>query len=207
MVAPEEQGELLVTLRVLAMPARLALIRRLVSEVVTAAGGGAACVRDIRLAVDEACQNVIRHAYQEGQHHGIPYVRDDWVAKCADGLIALSAAREGDIGQALLNNHPNRALQLAKHWKQHFPDEQLLILKSEDYFEDPVRQVMTAYEFLGLPSYTPPKLEPPPVFPFERLTKKTREQIDRVFRRSTEDLKQLLHWDTAWESDSGKVLY
>ena len=83
MVAPEEQGELLVTLRVLAMPARLALIRRLVSEVVTAAGGGAACVRDIRLAVDEACQNVIRHAYQEGQQGEI--VID--VFRIADRLV------------------------------------------------------------------------------------------------------------------------
>jgi DNA polymerase-3 subunit alpha len=67
------------------------------------------------------CQ-LISRAYLEGQHHGVPYVRDSWVAECAGGLIALSAAREGDIGQALLNNHPNRALQLARRWQRQFPD-------------------------------------------------------------------------------------
>jgi len=84
---------------------------------------------------------LISRAYQEGQHHGIPYVRDDWIADCAAGLIALSAAREGDIGQALLNNHPNRALQLAKNWKKHFPDRFYVELQrtgrdQEDQYEN-----------------------------------------------------------------------
>ena len=65
---------------------------------------------------------LLSRAYQEGQHHGNPYVRQDWVAECAEGLIALSAGREGDIGQAILNNHPNRARQLARHWMTLFPD-------------------------------------------------------------------------------------
>src|SRR5210317_1218705 len=59
--------------------------------------------------------------YLEGQHHGIPYVRRDWVEAHAEGLIALSGAREGDIGQAILANHPNRARQLAAGWAKTFP--------------------------------------------------------------------------------------
>jgi DNA polymerase-3 subunit alpha len=59
--------------------------------------------------------------YLEGQHHGIPYVRKDWVEDHAGGLIALSAAREGDIGQAILAGHPNRARQLAADWGRIFP--------------------------------------------------------------------------------------
>src|SRR5210317_1777215 len=39
--------------------------------------------------------------FLEGQHHGIPYVRKDWVEQHAGGLIALSGGREGDIGQAI----------------------------------------------------------------------------------------------------------
>jgi DNA polymerase-3 subunit alpha len=65
---------------------------------------------------------LLSRAYLEGQHHGNPYVRQDWVAECAGGLIALSAGREGDIGQAILNNHPNRAKQLAQNWMSLFPD-------------------------------------------------------------------------------------
>ncbi len=67
------------------------------------------------------CQ-LLSRAYQEGQHHGVPYVRKDWVADHCAGLIALSAAREGDIGHAILNNHPNRARQLAQDWMRMFPD-------------------------------------------------------------------------------------
>ncbi|MCH7506937.1 MAG: DNA polymerase III subunit alpha, partial [Proteobacteria bacterium] len=65
---------------------------------------------------------LLSRGYIEGQHHGIPYLRNDWIARSADGLIALSAGREGDIGQALLNNHPNRARQLAEDWMSLFPD-------------------------------------------------------------------------------------
>jgi len=61
-------------------------------------------------------------AYLEGQHHGAPYVRHDWVAEHSAGLVALSAAREGDIGQAILAGHPNRARQLAGKWANLFPD-------------------------------------------------------------------------------------
>ena len=43
------------------------------------------------------CQ-LLSRAYLEGQHHGAPFVRRDWVAENADGLIALSGGREGDIG-------------------------------------------------------------------------------------------------------------
>jgi len=65
---------------------------------------------------------LLSRGYLEGQHHGIPYLRREWVAAHADGLIALSAAREGDIGQAILAGHPNRARQLASYWARSFPE-------------------------------------------------------------------------------------
>ena len=67
------------------------------------------------------CQ-LLSRGYQEGQYQGIPYVRKDWVAEHAGGLIALCAGRDGDIGQAILNNHPRLAKQLAKDWMRVFPD-------------------------------------------------------------------------------------
>lgn len=41
----------------------LKLIRALVAERLRDSGCGEACVQDVVLAVDEACQNIIRHAY------------------------------------------------------------------------------------------------------------------------------------------------
>jgi DNA polymerase-3 subunit alpha len=66
--------------------------------------------------------DLLSRGYLEGQHHGVPFVRPDWVAECAAGLIALSGAHEGDIGQAMLAGHPNRAHQLASGWQRCFPD-------------------------------------------------------------------------------------
>jgi DNA polymerase-3 subunit alpha len=64
---------------------------------------------------------LLSKGYQEGQYHGVPYLRRDWISQHADGLIALSGGREGDIGQALLNQHPNKARQFAKAWMKDFP--------------------------------------------------------------------------------------
>jgi len=64
---------------------------------------------------------LLSKAYLEGQHHGIPYLRRDWISRHAEGLIALSGAREGDIGQALINHHPNQARALAEGWMRDFP--------------------------------------------------------------------------------------
>jgi DNA polymerase-3 subunit alpha len=64
---------------------------------------------------------LLSKGYQHGQHHGTPILRRDWVSEHADGLIALSCARQGDVGHALLNNHPNKARQLAKAWMRDFP--------------------------------------------------------------------------------------
>ena len=64
---------------------------------------------------------LLSKGYQEGQHHGIPYLRREWIAQHASGLIALSSGREGDIGLALVNNHPNKARQIALGWMKDFP--------------------------------------------------------------------------------------
>jgi DNA polymerase-3 subunit alpha len=65
---------------------------------------------------------LLSRAYLEGQHHGVPYVRREWITEHSAGLIALSGGREGDIGQALLHQHPNKARHLAEQWLRDFPD-------------------------------------------------------------------------------------
>lgn len=55
--------ERLVSLTILSRPDRLRLVRAAVSEAARASGCSETCTHDIVLAVDEACQNVIRHAY------------------------------------------------------------------------------------------------------------------------------------------------
>ena len=57
--------EALLQLRVPARAERLKEIRGAVGEAAARCGCGAEAVRDVVIAVDEACQNIIRHAYGE----------------------------------------------------------------------------------------------------------------------------------------------
>lgn len=77
------------------------------------------------------CQNQVgyRHltqlvskAYQDGQYQGKPWIHPGWIAQHAEGLIALSGGRFGDIGQALLADDEDLAYQLARGWMAIFPD-------------------------------------------------------------------------------------
>ncbi|MEJ8567594.1 DNA polymerase III subunit alpha [Elongatibacter sediminis] len=66
--------------------------------------------------------DVLSRAYLEGRDRGMPVVNAEWLDDHAEGLIALSGGVDGEIGQALLNNHPNRARQAFEHWMRLFPD-------------------------------------------------------------------------------------
>jgi sigma-B regulation protein RsbU (phosphoserine phosphatase) len=52
-----------------ARPGELAAVRAAVREAVEACGGEAQAAADVVMAVDEACQNIIRHGYGE-EHDG-----------------------------------------------------------------------------------------------------------------------------------------
>ena len=77
------------------------------------------------------CQNAVgyRHltqlvskAYQEGQYQGQPRVHYEWVGQHAEGLIALSGGRHGDIGRAILAGDFALAVELATRWMNIFPE-------------------------------------------------------------------------------------
>jgi len=87
------------------------------------------------------CQNLggyhnlcrlISRGYQEGQYHGVAHVRRRWISEFAGGLIALSGGTQGDIGQAILNNHPNRAKSLLQEWMADFPDRFYMEIQRTD---------------------------------------------------------------------------
>lgn len=63
---------------------------------------------------------LVSKAYQEGQHQGQPWIHPGWIEQHADGLIALSGGRCGDIGQALLADDETLAYQLANRWLEVF---------------------------------------------------------------------------------------
>ena len=72
---------------------------------------------------------LLSRSYQQGQYLGRPRVEQDWIAEYAEGVIALSGGRRGDIGQALLNGREDDALAAIERWQHCFPDRFYLELQ------------------------------------------------------------------------------
>ncbi len=65
---------------------------------------------------------LISKAYQQGQHLGVPLLKEAWLLENHQGLIALSGAMDGDIGQALVSENYALAWQQAQKWATIFKD-------------------------------------------------------------------------------------
>lgn len=59
-------------------------------------------------------------SYLEGQTQDHPVINFEWLRTFSEGLIALSGGSQGDIGQALLAQDTERAIQLAHRWQSTF---------------------------------------------------------------------------------------
>ncbi|SCW97626.1 DNA polymerase III, alpha subunit [Pseudomonas sp. NFIX10] len=65
---------------------------------------------------------LISRGFIDGQRNGSIIIEREWVAEASEGLIMLSAAKEGEIGLALLSGSPDEAETLARDWMAVFPD-------------------------------------------------------------------------------------
>lgn len=65
---------------------------------------------------------LISRGWVEGQKDDRIVIERAWLKEAAEGLIALSAAKEGEIGQALLAGQMAVAEQLTQHWLEVFPE-------------------------------------------------------------------------------------
>jgi DNA polymerase III subunit alpha len=65
---------------------------------------------------------LISRAWQHNQQRGKALIKREWLAELSDGLIVLSAARHGELGQLLLAEKIEDAEQLAAEFNQWFPD-------------------------------------------------------------------------------------
>lgn len=77
------------------------------------------------------CQNLpgyhnllklVSRSFMEGQEHGIPVIKPEWLSELNHGLIILSGAEDGNIGQTLLTANHTLLTQTYNFWQQHFPE-------------------------------------------------------------------------------------
>src|SRR3982750_3966746 len=71
----------------------------------------------------------LTRAYRTNQYRGRAELRREWFLEGTDGLIALSGARAGEVGQALLQGNAAAATRAARDWAQWFPQRFYLELQ------------------------------------------------------------------------------
>jgi DNA polymerase-3 subunit alpha len=88
--------------------------------------------------------NLLSRSYIDGQTYGQPMIQRQWLAQLGQGLILLSGAQEGDLGQALLNSDKKLLHDYCEFWKQHFPERYYVELQrtgrpqEEDYLQQAI---------------------------------------------------------------------
>src|SRR5690554_1278116 len=86
----------------------------------------------------KALREIISQAYSENQHHGRPLVKKEWLFEKSDGLILLSGAKDGDIGQRILNGKPEQAESVLEEYLTHFPERFYLEVQRTGHQSDEV---------------------------------------------------------------------
>lgn len=71
---------------------------------------------------------LISQSFLENQVHGKAIVKREWIREKSEGLIALSGAKDGDVGQAILNGNTELAEKLLLEWMEAFPGRYYLEL-------------------------------------------------------------------------------
>ena len=109
------------------------------------------------------CQNLegysklcalLSRAYLENQHRGRPEIKREWLVEAGtDGLILLSGAMLGDIGQALLQANQAAAKQLAQDWASLFPNRFYIELQRAGHAQQEayISRALNIASSLGLP--------------------------------------------------------
>ncbi len=73
---------------------------------------------------------LVSRAYTEGQQYGAPMIMRDWLdIETLQGLLALSGARNGDIGQALISEKESLAVEYLQFWQNLLPNRFYLELQ------------------------------------------------------------------------------
>jgi len=89
--------------------------------------------RLVLLCMDDAgylnLKKLVSRSFQDGQLADRPTIDIEWLKQHADGLIALSAGLEGDIGQAIKMQKPALAEECLQQWQSIFVDRFFLELQ------------------------------------------------------------------------------
>jgi DNA polymerase-3 subunit alpha len=78
----------------------------------------------------------LTRAYRTNQHRGRAELKRDWLLEGSDGLIALSGARDGEVGSSLLQGNARGAAKAARVWADLFPGRYYLEVQRAGRLDD-----------------------------------------------------------------------
>jgi hypothetical protein len=83
-------------------------------------------------------------------------------------------------------------------WRERFPAERLLVLRSEDLYRDPRETLFQVNRFLGLPEWEPGHFTPYNQKPYSEIDPKTRQKLLKYFEPHNRRLYEYLGRDFGW---------
>lgn len=90
-------------------------------------------------------------------------------------------------------------IEQVRRWREYFPREQMLILRSEDFFADPARCFLEVTQFLGLPHHELPSYDTFNAGAEAALPAGMRQQLSEYFRPYNAQLRDYLGIDFGWD--------
>ncbi|QAX82076.1 DNA polymerase III subunit alpha [Candidatus Pseudomonas adelgestsugas] len=96
---------------------------------------------------------LISRGFLDGQRNGSVIIEREWIVKASDGVIMLSAAKEGEIGIAMLGGNMKKAEALTIEWMRVFPDRFYLEVQrtNRPNDEEHLHATVTLADKLGVP--------------------------------------------------------
>jgi Sulfotransferase domain len=91
--------------------------------------------------------------------------------------------------------------QQLSHWRNYFPQEQFLIIKSEDFFNHPTHFMDQIFQFLGLENKGTTEFKQWNRGNYEPLLQEPRQWLTEYFKPHNQQLYQFLGRDMGWEQE------
>ncbi|MEG4624609.1 tetratricopeptide repeat protein [Microcoleus sp. w1-18aA5] len=129
----------------------------------------------------------------------------NWESRALDRVISDEIERLNQNPEYIIGEEPGnylargRYIEFIKNWRTFFPTEQLLILKSEDFYADAATTVKPVLEFLDLPGYQLSEYQNANPGSYQRVNESVRDRLSDYFRPYNQELEEYLGRQFDWE--------
>jgi tetratricopeptide (TPR) repeat protein len=128
----------------------------------------------------------------------------NWEARSLDRVISDEIERLNQNPEYIIGEEPGnylargRYIEFIKNWRTFFPREQLLILKSEDFYAGAATTVKQVLEFLDLPEYQLSEYQNANPGSYQPVNESVRDWLRDYFRPYNQQLEEYLSTNFNW---------